>query len=471
MPDPSGVSIIPGVLSALRSLPLWVFVGLALAGYAVLFAPGFAGIDPATFRQECGVWVWVEAIGCSILGAARLVAGALAYYRSYRNRRASMRVLRFVPLNRQSWWHLAKQQDDSFVSQIRLDIQASNISDRPMQIVKVRLVRPRAEVIQEDALLPMEGSPYHSHRHAVPPHGTVAAGVHIMARGSLAAQGKGIRITVGLTDQIGEEYKIKNLRVATRDPPPQRRPLKDRLRDFQPFKWVTAKTEPPKLTPPWSFTPGFEYLDICKAVLSEEKRSYAANGRIRGGLGSFNVGLQSEPNKGWTTVGQIPQLLWEVGRAPLISSPNLDRLLAQYAALGQQDKYNLESYLLTQLQKDSQFSDVSYFVFLSLHRMGRTIDALQTARTFLAGEKVFGYSNLLGILAALVSCEHGSLDPQLYPQILDALPTDEHDFGIREKINLAKLQYLDRQRMAAGQPDVEACAAEEPSPHQATEDN
>jgi hypothetical protein len=447
MSDPSGA--VAPFLSALRTLPLWILIGLALAGYAVIFAPAFGGIDAEPFRQKWGTWAWVEAMTFSLLALARVCAGIAAHYRSYREARAARRILRFVPLDRQCWWHLAKQQDDSFVSQIRLDIQATNTSDRPVQLVKVRLARPRAELIQADVLLPMEGSPYHSHDHPVPPHGTIPAGVHIMVRGSLATQGESLRVVIVISDQYGEEYKIKNVHLDTHDPLPQRRPFTKRLRDFQPFNWVRADSNPPSAPLPWMFRPGFEYLDICKSVLDEERRSYAANGRLRGGLGSFNVGLQSEPNYSWTTAGQIPQLLWDQDKATIVSSPNLQRLIETHHQLPQEDRDNLESYLLSQLQKDSPFCEVSYFLFLALHRMGRTIDALLTARTFLRGDKIFAYSNLLAILSAVVSREHFDIDPELYPKILDALPNDEHDFKLREKINLAKLEYLDRQRWDA----------------------
>jgi len=409
MSDPSGA--IAPFLSALRTLPLWVLIGLAFASYAVLFAPAFGGIDPELFRRQWGTWAWIAAITFSLLALARVCAGGAAYYRSQRETTAARRVLRFVSLHRQCWWHLAKQQDDSFASQIRLDIQASNTSDRPIQIVKVRLARPRAELIQADVLLPMEGSPYHSHNHPVPPHGTVPAAVHIMVRGSLAAQGKSIRAFIIITDQHGEEYKIKNVHVGTHDPPPQRRPFTQRVRDFQPFNWVRSDSEPPSAPMPWTFSPGFEYLDICESVLNEEQRSYAANGRLRGGLGSFNVGLQSEPNYGWTTLGQIPQLLWDQDKATIVSSPNLERIIKTHHQLSQKDRDNLEGYLLSQLQKNSPFCEVSYFLFLALHRVGRTIDALLMARTFLRGDKVSAYSNLLGILSAVVSHEHFSIDP------------------------------------------------------------
>ncbi len=211
MSDPSGVGAIGPFLSVLRTLPLWILIGLAMAGYAVLFAPTFGGISAEPFRQQWGIWVWVEAISFSVLSLMRIIDAAIRGYWLRKKASDARRVLRFVPLHRQCWWHLAKQQDDSYISQISIHVQASNISDRTVQIVKVRLLRPRAELLHADALLPMRGSPYHSNRHPVPPHGTEPASVHIMMRGALAAQGTPIRVALGITDHYGEEYKIRNL--------------------------------------------------------------------------------------------------------------------------------------------------------------------------------------------------------------------------------------------------------------------
>jgi hypothetical protein len=114
-------------------------------------------------------------------------------------------------------------------------------------------------------------------------------------------------------------------------------------------------------------------------------------------------------------------------------------------------KANLESYLLAQLSRDSQFANMGYFVFLCLHRLDRTIDAITTARKFLSGDKVFGYSNVLATFSAVVSREHVYINPQLFKSFLESLAGDEeHDFRLREKLNLAQLQALDRQRISVG---------------------
>ena len=350
-----------------------------------------------------------------------------------------------MPLHHQCWWHLAKQQDDSFVSQIRSDIQAANVTDRPVRIVKARLIRPKTkgEILESDVSLPKAGSPYHSSRHAVPPHDTVTAGLHIMIRGALARQGQPIRVTFGITDQVGDEYLLKGIIIPTHDPilakPPWTERIASRLRKLHGLH--PAMDETPHLPPEWQHGGTFEDVDL---ILNEERRSYAARGRTMGGLGSLNVGLQSEPNLGAATVGSLPSLLWDKEQGKPIDSPNVARLIKLHGTLDEAAKDNLERYLLSHLHKGSPYADVAYFIFLALHRMGRTVDALQAARAHLAGDKVYGYSNLLGTLSAIVSHEHSKIDPGLYRRILEALAGDtEHNFKLTEKINLARLQNLD----------------------------
>src|SRR5215813_1218043 len=107
-------SAVGSFLSVLRTLPVWVLAGLALAGYAVLFAPGFAGIEPTDFRDRWGTWIWIEAIVFSVLAIVRGIDASARAYLTVRRSRGH-RALRFVPLHHQRWWHLAKQRDDSFI--------------------------------------------------------------------------------------------------------------------------------------------------------------------------------------------------------------------------------------------------------------------------------------------------------------------------------------------------------------------
>jgi hypothetical protein len=66
----SGIDAVPRFLSALHSLPLWILVGLAAAGYATLFVPSFGGADLVVFREKWAWVCWLDAVVFTILSVA-----------------------------------------------------------------------------------------------------------------------------------------------------------------------------------------------------------------------------------------------------------------------------------------------------------------------------------------------------------------------------------------------------------------
>ena len=109
MPDvPSNV--ISSFLSTLRTLPLWLLGGLAIAGYAVLFLPAFGGIDPTGFRTQWGVWIWIGAVTFSILTLTRGLDLAVTGFHARRTAEQARRALQLVPRHQQCWWHLAQRR-------------------------------------------------------------------------------------------------------------------------------------------------------------------------------------------------------------------------------------------------------------------------------------------------------------------------------------------------------------------------
>jgi hypothetical protein len=439
--------VIATVLSTLRTLPLWLFAGLAVVGFSILYLPSFGGINPSGFRASWGVWVWIGTLTCSILALARGIDLAIKGFHISRTTNLDRRALRLVPLDRQRWWHLVKQQDDTFTSQISFKFEAANLTDNPIRIVKARLIRPKVKssaLIQSSVSLPAEGSPYHSDKHSISPRSSVTADLHMMVRGPLASRGKPLYLTLGITDQFGKEYRIRRIEIPTSDPIQPKTPWKATLGGLRKlaFRRRAEKLDALPVHPSeWDHAGKYDAVDL---ILIEERRNYAARGRAHGKLGSLNVGLQSEPNYGSTTVGTVPQLLWDRANATPLASPNAVRLITLRDQLHEVEKADLERYLVSHLDKHSPYADIAYFIFLVLHRVGRTVEALQGARARLKGDKHFGYSNLLATLSALVSHEHFEIESTTYARITEALAGDsEYNFRLTEKINLARLQQLD----------------------------
>lgn len=160
-----------------------------------------------------------------------------------------------------------------------------------------------------------------------------------------------------------------------------------------------------------------ELRNNINLILNEELRSYQAKGRSTSSLGSFNIGLQSEPNQGWTTRGSVPTLLFDGGGNPIESS-NATTLLKFYRSLNNNGKQDFTTHLLSHLDRQSQYASIGYFTFFALHQAGETTSALKTAQENLAGDSVHGYSNVLAILSLTVAHEYLKIEPKIFQEIL-----------------------------------------------------
>ena len=76
------------LLAVLHSLPLWLFVALAGAGYGALFLPAFGGADIVELRQQWAPYFWLDATIFTIFAltcAADLIAKGLSAHIKTRN--------------------------------------------------------------------------------------------------------------------------------------------------------------------------------------------------------------------------------------------------------------------------------------------------------------------------------------------------------------------------------------------------
>ncbi|MCK5061197.1 hypothetical protein KAR28_01445 [Candidatus Parcubacteria bacterium] len=177
-------------------------------------------------------------------------------------------------------------------------------------------------------------------------------------------------------------------------------------------------------------------------ILNEEKRAYQANGRRGGGLGSFNIKI----NDGWRREGEIPKILNKSIDSEAIISSQSELLLKIYSASNGEKRKEFKKYLLNNLDKDSNYSDVAYLIMYILHRLGNTVIALKSANKVLKGDAVHGYSNLLAMLAKIVFYEYLLIKKEDYCLMKEILETDgEYNFGLLEKINLAEMKIIENE--------------------------
>jgi hypothetical protein len=76
------------LLAVLHSLPFWLFVALAAAGYGALFLPAFGGADIVELRQQWAPYFWLDATTFTVFAlscAADLIAKGLSTHVRTRN--------------------------------------------------------------------------------------------------------------------------------------------------------------------------------------------------------------------------------------------------------------------------------------------------------------------------------------------------------------------------------------------------
>jgi hypothetical protein len=269
----------------------------------------------------------------------------------------------------------------------------------------------------------------------------------------LAPPGGELALRFVVWDQFGTRYRTQIFKIAS-DPRKQPKPSLARRLAFHLRRLAGLDPLPPaperpiaQVMPLPSQWESDDDLKIVFQVLQEEQRSYASNGRQRGGLGSLNVLVQSGPDGAGTTQGKLPKLLWDQSTASDVASNNLDRLMRIHSGLDDNGRRRMEQALLDHLHQMSPYANVAYLVYLTLFRMNRGIDALVAARANLKGDGHFGYSNVLGAVSAIVSHEHHKLSADLLNQIRGALDGEtEHDFDLRKKITTSLVERLDEPR-------------------------
>lgn len=183
------VNAIATFLSNLRSFPIWVLAGVAMAGYVVLFVAPVSNVNNAAFRNQWGVWVWIVAVTFSILALTRIADEIWQHTRALRARSAN-RPLRVVERTGNRRWTVTQQPDGSFVSQVSLDVNVANVTDHPVRVVRTWLIRPNpSQDLLNAVAMVHEIDRVPNAFDTVLPHGSAMLNLFFLVHRKLAPQG------------------------------------------------------------------------------------------------------------------------------------------------------------------------------------------------------------------------------------------------------------------------------------------
>ncbi len=190
------------VLSSLDKISGSTLCGVAIASAFVLFSTYTFGIDLGPIRQSWGGWLLVALAFCfSLLGAKimRYLSGPKSKQR---------RNFILTPHPQQCWWHVAQQKDGSYVTQLVADCDVLNLAPCAIRFHALRLISPKCkgEVVHADVGL---FNKLNLGRDFIVPAHTDWVRTSIMIRQKLGSGSKPLKITIGITDSLGIEQKIK----------------------------------------------------------------------------------------------------------------------------------------------------------------------------------------------------------------------------------------------------------------------
>lgn len=199
-------------LDVLKGLSLPVLLSLTATGLFILYGPPIDGLDIAAARKL--PWIGPATILSAALAVARLLDLVWNWLARRRGeRRRPVLVLTAPSAINTTWWGCSRQQDGSWATQVVVDINAFNTSEEYVQVVAVRLVKPR---LAADRLLPPVYTVSHpggkndnSKDYPVRSRANGKMRVVLMAKGVLGDVGKFLWVTVGVTEQNGFEHRVR----------------------------------------------------------------------------------------------------------------------------------------------------------------------------------------------------------------------------------------------------------------------
>jgi hypothetical protein len=427
-----GATAFGKLVEAVKDLPAWLFSAFAVAAGILLFVPTVNAELPKDHRP----WLVVALVLFGVLSLFKWITVALNAWRSSRALANASRTAHITPINQQCHWSSAKQKDGSTTTQISAHLSVKNLVEVPLGLARARLLRPRirGEILAEMVTVREPNGPMYGSAHAsgyrIPSRTALPAHVVLIIRGvPRCAADQDLPVVLGISDDDGNEQRIRVLCKGVRKPNPSDLPV-----PLEALHEIVEAIE----------------KDVA-AVLQAEVSRYDKNGRDGGGLGSVHLlyrgrAMNSFGGDSWTPHSSANQEIEENPQVAELRSDNLEALHAVFSRLtSDPDRDLFINALLDRLDQSKGYSRVAYLIVCVLWRLGFLEEALETAKFGLPENdmKTHGLSNVLMMFNGLLRYRH----PDFTPLMLDTIErflqgSEEHPFRILPKIAAIRARRL-----------------------------
>jgi hypothetical protein len=158
--------------------------------------------------EEAGA-LWAG-YGLSLI-LSSVVFTVLASFKTYGEREKPN--LSLIANEEHSFWHHAKQTDDSVITQLVLRFQATNMGDHTIQLSGIKLNWPWVRYRSIVTRMPTTRHPtedVHSSRFPIMAHALTEASASIMIKGAVGGIGKkgAMRVSVSIQDHAGRWHRL-----------------------------------------------------------------------------------------------------------------------------------------------------------------------------------------------------------------------------------------------------------------------
>ena len=204
LPDPAKASAEIRRLWDSGSFLLWALAIGAFGGFVVLAATALTGSPP---------FVEANHLASPWLLLASIAFAAFALLKHYQER--SRQTVRLVPDETRCFYNRAVQNDGRVNTQIAIRMYVFNITDKPIWLSDVKLLRPKchAPMLVKHVTLQHQSANYHG-PYELPAGAKTDGSVHLIIQEDLTNQIARLGIKLSIEDQFGHRHKINlpNLR-------------------------------------------------------------------------------------------------------------------------------------------------------------------------------------------------------------------------------------------------------------------